>query len=414
MTTESPLLGRRIPELDGLRGIAILLVLFFHYFASAPLPRYVAALSQLTWSGVDLFFVLSGFLIGGILLDARSSPNYFSTFYIRRGYRILPIYMLVLVASWAIVGLSHPENGDAAFRWLFANPFPWYAYSTFTQNFWMMARASLGPNWLSATWSLAVEEQFYLTLPLIIRYVSPRRLPYVLATIIIGAPLLRLLLRLFCANGDIGAFVLMPCRADALMLGVAAALVVRNRKAREALARHKRLLYGVVVILSCGMLWMASKTIRVAESDITQTVIVARQSLAHQSADWLTLSRFYVRSGVSALNYTWIALFYLSLLLVAISQKASLFSCLLRNRLLMGMGVIAYGTYLLHQAILGLCYGLILGRVPGVTNLRELGVTILALLVMLGLAKASWVYLEKAFVGIGHKYHYESRADARK
>jgi peptidoglycan/LPS O-acetylase OafA/YrhL len=86
----------RVPALDGLRGVAILLVLLRHSFfglesQSSLLSAFLAA-GRLTWSGVDLFFVLSGFLIGGILLDARKSPRYFSTFYIRRAYRILPLY----------------------------------------------------------------------------------------------------------------------------------------------------------------------------------------------------------------------------------------------------------------------------------------------------------------------------------
>src|SRR5262249_59028385 len=99
----------RIPALDGLRGIAILLVLLRHAIfgvtsiqgieTHSALANFVIACGQLTWSGVDLFFVLSGFLIGGILLDARSSPRYFQTFYIRRAYRILPLYFLIIGLS---------------------------------------------------------------------------------------------------------------------------------------------------------------------------------------------------------------------------------------------------------------------------------------------------------------------------
>src|SRR4051812_30675513 len=91
-TVEGP--GGRIPALDGLRGIAILSVVVFHYFViQLPLTYgphlIVLVLGRSLWSGVDLFFVLSGFLIGGILLDARDSANYYGTFYIRRACRIL-------------------------------------------------------------------------------------------------------------------------------------------------------------------------------------------------------------------------------------------------------------------------------------------------------------------------------------
>ncbi len=89
--------SKRIPELDGLRGLAILLVIIAHYFPLFTLAgehvllRRLLRLFALGWSGVDLFFVLSGFLIGGILFESRSSPCYFRTFYLRRAYRILPI-----------------------------------------------------------------------------------------------------------------------------------------------------------------------------------------------------------------------------------------------------------------------------------------------------------------------------------
>ena len=95
----------RIPELDGLRGIAIGLILILHFFQNTlnpqagVVPRYLAAATRLTWSGVDLFFVLSGFLIGGILLDARTAPNYYRVFYARRLFRIVPIYIVFLGAD---------------------------------------------------------------------------------------------------------------------------------------------------------------------------------------------------------------------------------------------------------------------------------------------------------------------------
>jgi peptidoglycan/LPS O-acetylase OafA/YrhL len=95
----------RIPALDGLRGIAILLVLLWHSifhvsFNHHPLMNRLVGIGSLSWSGVDLFFVLSGFLIGGILLDNRDSPRFFKTFYLRRAYRILPLYFAVVTLCW--------------------------------------------------------------------------------------------------------------------------------------------------------------------------------------------------------------------------------------------------------------------------------------------------------------------------
>jgi peptidoglycan/LPS O-acetylase OafA/YrhL len=93
---------RRIPELDGVRGCAVGLVLIFHLVVRpieappATLWSYTQAAGRLTWSGVDLFLVLSGFLIGGIPIDSRDSPNYFRAFYARRFFRIVPLYMVIL------------------------------------------------------------------------------------------------------------------------------------------------------------------------------------------------------------------------------------------------------------------------------------------------------------------------------
>src|SRR5271169_4750825 len=109
--TESP---RRIPQLDGMRGLAILLVLIWHFVvvptAAGPhhsvLARVILRVGLLTWSGVDLFFVLSGFLIGGILIEAKHSRNYFRTFYVRRAFRILPIYLLLVVVYLLIWSLA--------------------------------------------------------------------------------------------------------------------------------------------------------------------------------------------------------------------------------------------------------------------------------------------------------------------
>src|ERR1700677_1522097 len=162
----------RIPELDGLRGLAIFLVLVSHYvvfqirFEPGRLFRLLSPGLGLAWSGVDLFFVLSGFLIGGILMDHRNSPKYFSTFYLRRFWRIVPIYAVVCSAFWlaryALNRAQVPFPG-----WLFNQALPWYYYATLTQNIGLaIAGGWFGANWLAVTWSLSLEEQFYLLAPM--------------------------------------------------------------------------------------------------------------------------------------------------------------------------------------------------------------------------------------------------------
>jgi peptidoglycan/LPS O-acetylase OafA/YrhL len=403
---------RRIPELDGLRGVAILLVLFFHCFASSNFfPRPLLAIARISWSGVDLFFVLSGFLLGGILLDAKASPAYFKTFYARRAYRILPVYGLTLAVFWLITAVLNIEGGNVAFHWLFSGAFPWYVYATFTQNFAMTVSGTLGSAWLGVTWSLAVEEQFYLTLPLIIRYVSRRRLPYVLGAIIVAAPVCRALLRLFYADAEFGPYVLMPCRADSLMLGVAAALLLKSDQAFEFLVRHKRWIYGIQTLLFAGMIWMLRKEAAVVpEGQLSHVSAGSPQMVEHSLSNiselWLVF-RIYGKAAISQLNFTWIALFYSGLLLIAVTQRESLFSRGLRNRWLMAIGIIAYGTYLFHLGVLGLYYGIARGRLPIILNFSDLGLTAVALATTLAVAKLSWVYFEKPLVRRAHKYTYK-------
>lgn len=160
---------RIIKPLDGLRAIAIAMVLVWHYVTNAIDPalfgggaRVLQMVTSMTWSGVDLFFVLSGFLIGRILIAHRDSAHYFSAFYIRRCLRIFPAYYLVL-GLIAMLGMSPLA---AQLPWLMDDLKPAWSYAAYLQNFFM--GDGFGGNALSVTWSLAVEEQFYL----LFRYLS--------------------------------------------------------------------------------------------------------------------------------------------------------------------------------------------------------------------------------------------------
>ncbi len=110
-----------------------------------------------------------GFLIGGILLDHRDSPHYFKTFYVRRVCRILPLYFVLVIPVAAAIFLVPQSSG--AGQWLLGKPMPVWSYLTFTQNFVMAGTGAFGCHALGATWSLAIEEQFYLLFPWVIRYV---------------------------------------------------------------------------------------------------------------------------------------------------------------------------------------------------------------------------------------------------
>jgi len=147
---------QKIPQLDAVRGIAILVVIFHNY--SSQLPSLVLqSLLRYGWMGVDLFFVLSGFLITGLLCDTKQSAGYFKNFYARRFLRIWPLYYAVLFLMFVVIPLLRPSVGSM----VVARSSPWWAYPLFLQNFLVHhPSGAAGP--LGVTWSLAVEEQFYV------------------------------------------------------------------------------------------------------------------------------------------------------------------------------------------------------------------------------------------------------------
>ena len=184
---------RHIPALDGVRGLAIALVMMLHAGAILrDLP--IAAYLQWGWMGVDLFFVLSGFLITRILLDTRTDAHYFRRFYIRRGLRIWPLYYLFVVC---VVLLLHvlrrhaPATGEGADLTI-ASPLCLYIF--FVQNLNPASIFGLRDSLLSITWSLCIEEHFYLLWPVLVRFLSPRTLPRLLIAILAISPFMRLAL----------------------------------------------------------------------------------------------------------------------------------------------------------------------------------------------------------------------------
>lgn len=187
-TKPGPLVRPVMPELDSLRGIAILLVLFFHGFnlpAATPhlmgIPRLFVKATLGGWVGVYLFFVLSGFLITGILLDSKSKPDYYRRFYIRRALRILPAFYLLLLLLCIL-----PRTG-----WLEGRHVGWPFIAL--SFFYLANMASLFriPSQYTVLWSLAVEEHFYLLWPTAVRRYSERILTWSAIGLCVVCPLLR-------------------------------------------------------------------------------------------------------------------------------------------------------------------------------------------------------------------------------
>jgi peptidoglycan/LPS O-acetylase OafA/YrhL len=352
----------RIVELDGLRGVACLLVVVGHYFGEV---AHGFRFLTLEWIGVDVFFCLSGFLIGGILLDNRASPSYFATFYIRRGFRIFPIYFLTV----SLVLLAVPR-----FAVLAGPAFPPEIYFGYVQNFVMAATGVDTTKWLMPTWTLCVEEQFYLLLPVILYLTPPRYVARLLFVLIASASLFRTALVWSAAN-KFALTMLLPTRWDLLFLGVLAAYARRRPELWARLSGNDRSLLKAVVFAGLSVL----------------PVLIA--------ADYWLGWRSFDMVGTLALGAS-VAGFLL--LIASGAPEGARF----RSRALCRLGRISYGLYLIHQPVSGLMHGMILGGEPDIATFRQVAVTLAALAVSVALAALSWRFFESPLVGLGHRWGY--------
>lgn len=372
----------RILQLDGLRGMAILLVLLYHYVSLVPpaprgsIAHYLQAAFQMGWTGVDLFFVLSGFLIGGILLDAKDSTRYFKTFYLRRICRIFPIYYVwigiyFLIAFTLLVRWARPA-GIVPDRWTIIP-----AYGLFLQNIvWSRGEAFRAP-WLAALWSLAVEEQFYLVVPSVVRFLSKRGLVTCLILTIIGAPLARVLVYKYIGPTHGAApYMLTPCRADALAIGVLLAVVRRENRWKAWLQGHLKGLYGVLGLLFGGVIYL----------------MIAGQS----QYSWT----------MTVWGYSCLDAFFAGLLILALMAPHGIWAGICRWPFLIDIGGISYCMYIIHSAANSLCHFAFSSPLNGISTFPSLAATLVAAGLTWLVAKISWCYLESPMIRLGHRYRY--------
>ncbi len=359
---------KRNRQLDGVRGLAIVMVVLWHYVRCQvdadphTVAWYGSNALRLAWSGVDLFFVLSGFLIAGILIDNRGASNYFRIFYLRRVCRIMPLYFLLLGLYWlAVRSLTSIPSHD----WLFANAMPMWSYATFTQNILMGLHGDYGAHWLGATWSLAVEEQFYLFVPLLVYAFSRRKLIGVLLAAVFAAPLLRI------AFPGFHAFVNTPFRSDSLLSGACLAALVRWPPFVAAVDRHRRLILTLFVGLLAGA-----------------AVMMIRPD------------------AFGAWKHFWLAGLYCTFILIALYGIEPRLHWLLGSAVLVWFGELSYGIYMFHEAVSGVAHGLAGHSTPQMNTLWDIGVTASAFCVTLTLAAVSFHFLESPILRFGQRFRY--------
>jgi peptidoglycan/LPS O-acetylase OafA/YrhL len=307
--------NKHIPALDGLRGVAVLLVFFLHYGAgahsSSPLVRAVGVFFKVGWSGVDLFFVLSGFLITGILLETLNSTEYYRNFYARRSLRIFPIYYL-LCGVCVLVGLYcgvHWKPAHLLFLVYLGNP---------ATIIWPQLLPMLLPFHATHLWSLAIEEQFYCIWPLAIRKLRSRsRIIAGLIALIAGAFLARVgffFMRQHGWSGD-WPYHFILCRMDTLAVGALIAVLIRGSQKKILL---KMAPAGFVICASALLL-----------------LFVARHTTSGSDP------------AISMFGTSLLAVFFGSILLMALVQ-GSLTERFLSLNGLCFLGRYSYGLYLYH------------------------------------------------------------------
>ena len=305
---------RHLPALDGVRGIAILFVLVHNLsireHGSGPLVAAWDALVNCGWIGVQLFFVLSGFLITGILLDDRDRPRPLRTFYIRRAVRIWPLYYVFLV-GYAIFVLPHVGALASSFVW----------YVLYLSNWSDLAREPLP--YIGHFWSLAVEEQFYLTWPWLVTKVRPA----VTAWVCIALAILALVARIAMHQLDVGALWTYEAtfsRMDALALGALVAVALRDPRWRASLDKA---LKPAALLAGLGLL-----------------VVIARTHGLDRHNSFVEL---YAYSALAVLFAAWVAW------LATRPESKSFATRLLESAPLRAAGRYSYAAYVLHFPLKG-------------------------------------------------------------
>ena len=377
-----PSVSGHIPALDALRGLAIVLVMvghFSHFDGMPPvvaLDRMIKTIAVAGWVGVDLFFVLSGFLITGILYDSKGGRHYFRNFFARRVLRIFPVYYACLVVFLVVLPRLFPN--DSGFQAIRSDGFWYWTYLTNLKiaKFGFPAFPVLGH-----FWSLAIEEQFYFVWPAVVLLSARADLIRICLLCIVGS----LVLRVAFVLGGYGdaAYVLTPARMDSLAVGAVLAIAARSP---GGLTRITRLAQPTAAIVGAVLV----------------TLFVWRGGLA----PWDPL--------METIGHTLLACFFGAVLVLALTSPPKTFpGKIFDSSKLSFFGRYSYALYVFHAPILffHLDRFLPLGLVPTVFGsllLKKAVFVTSAMAVSVVIAMISWHLCEKQFLKLKRFFPYQS------
>ncbi len=371
-----------LPALDGLRGLAALAAVTFHY-----LHGPAAALVAFAWFNdflactpiaIDTFFILSGFLIGSILLRYRESPSYYKTFYLRRAHRILPVYYAWLGVYFAFFLFAKGWGLHAAGT--HSTLFTFAACILFFQNF---IYTIIESSYIAAPiWTLSVEEHFYLLSPVLVRNLSKRALARVLLGVVVVVPLIRGAITKLGHGRDWSSFAVelwTICRADALALGMIVAVIWSVPEGQKWL-REKYRFYWPGIVVFTGLSFLC---VWVSHARIPHTFVL--------TAIW---------------TRTFMEFSCLSLILLVLARPDSLSARFLASKVMREFGRISYCLYLVHWGILWIIVRFVLHTTFGARLGAETVAIVAAFAISCGVSQLSWKYLEARLIERGRRFTY--------
>jgi len=372
---------KKLIELDGLRGLACLLVISHHYFTGAidfQTPEVISSLIKILriffLSGVDLFFVLSGFLVGGIIIDNHKKLNFLKVFFIRRVCRIFPVYFLLIFSFW--LGLFFFSTSEILNQWLIDKPHPFWTYLTFLQSYSMGIGDFSGASWVAVSWTVSVEEQFYLLVPFIFILAGVKRAFVIIFLGLLIAPFLR---NYFTSEfGFYGGYMFFPGRMDSIFWGVLLAFITRSTKWTALFNKHSLFLLSCIVFIL-----------------ITLSVHILG-----------LINGFRINAG-QGLYFSLLAILYFLIIWAVLENKIPLFNRLLRGKILTITGILSYSMYMFHQLINGLMFGFIFNSKPSLNgDFLHFLVPCISLLIVYVFSFISFKFMEQPIRKFGHKFTY--------